>query len=73
MKNSGVIGLIILFIIGYALIAIGAVAAIIGLGIGLSFLISWAVKTVREHRLRKENKRLSVSYTNMTLPTNSRV
>lgn len=58
MKNSGVIGLIILFIIGYALIAIGAVAAIIGLGIGLSFLISWAVKTVREYRLRKENKRL---------------
>lgn len=58
MKNSGVIGLIILFIIGYALIAIGAVAAIIGLGIGLSFLISWSIKTIKETKLRRENMRL---------------
>lgn len=62
MKNSGVIGLITLFVIGYALLAIGTAAAIIGLGIGLTFLIRWIVKTVKDNKLRKKNKRLFYEY-----------
>lgn len=56
MKNSGIIGIIILFIIGYAIMAIGVVGAIIGLAAGLFYVIKWMIKTIHENRLKSINK-----------------
>lgn len=56
MKNSGIVGIIILFIIGYAIMAIGVAVAIIGLAIGLFYLIRWITKTIHENNLKSINK-----------------
>lgn len=56
MKNSGVVGIIILFIIGYAIIAIGIASAVIGLAAGLFYLIRWIIKTIQENKLKSINK-----------------
>lgn len=56
MKNSGVVGIIILFIIGYAIMAIGIAGAVIGLAAGLFYLIRWIIKTIQENKLKSINK-----------------
>ena len=58
MKNSGVVGIIILAIICYAIIAIGAIVAIIGGVIALFFLIKWLVTSIRNNLSRTKNKKL---------------
>ena len=56
MKNSGVVGIIILFIIGYAIMAIGIAGAVIGLAAGLFYLIRWIIKTIQENKLKSINR-----------------
>lgn len=62
MKNSGIVGIIILFIIGYAIMAIGVVGAIIGLAAGLFYIIKWIIKTIHQNRLRLINKTVFYEY-----------
>ena len=58
MKNSSVVGIILIFIIGYAIMTIGIGAALIGLVAGIFYII----KTIRENRLRKINKKRFYDY-----------
>lgn len=44
MRNSGIVGIIILFVIGYAIMAIGVAAAIIGVAAGLCAIVAWIIK-----------------------------
>lgn len=56
MKNSGVLGFVILAIICYAIMAIGVVAALVGFAIGIGFLIRWLTNTIIENKTKTKNK-----------------
>lgn len=61
MRNSGIIGLIILAIICYAIIAIGIAAAIIVACIVLFYLIRWLINTIRDNKVKSNQKTLFIN------------
>lgn len=56
MKNSGILGLVVIAIICYAIMVVGIAAAIIGAVIGMAYLIRWIYKTISENKKRALNQ-----------------